>query len=523
MIVFNEEKLYNHKIAIFGATGYIGMLVSEMLANTSVHAKLFVRNKRRVKYLIKKCKNLTVSDTELAQNNIDKIAQELNGYDTVIYLIHSMTKEQSGSFAAQDDLLASIVGDASSKANIKNIVYLSGLGVPKEGHELSKHLASRQHTAVELGKFGVPVTELRAGVIIGDGSASFEIIRNLGTKMPIFPKLSIETGLCQPIDVDAVVSYVFEAIHNKKFHGNILEIGCDEVYKYSEMVKIFSEEVKKRAMPYFPLPVLEKLISKGLISWVISRATSLPIQLTRPLIGGIDSYAIIGDHPVNRYDPECPVKPLTYSEAIAVAADREAKGQTISLWGLPIENQVYDKKESEHFRFKYNATEINGMLYEERSLKLEDYEIEPVFSEIKRIGGKNGYWSPHWLWKIRGWIDTLLGGPGLSGRIRNYSEVREGERMDFWTISRYIDRINLKKLRLKARMKTPGNAWLEFTITQREDGNFLILRAYFEPSGMLGYAYWYSLYFVHKYMFTRMINTLHDKAMEHEKNKKVNS
>ncbi|MEA3498516.1 MAG: DUF2867 domain-containing protein [Campylobacterota bacterium] len=513
MIHIDIEKLSNHKIAIFGATGYIGMILAEKLANTSVDAKLFVRNKRRVKYLIKKCKNLTVSDVELTTNNIQKLSQELEGYDTVIYLIHSMTKEQTGSFAMQDDLLASIVGKSSKNASVKNIVYLSGLGVPKKGQKLSTHLASRQHTAVELAKSGVSVTELRAGVIIGDGSASFEIIRDLGTKMPIFPKLSIETGLCQPIDVDAVVSYVFQAIHNEKFHGNTLELGCDEIYKYSEMVKIFSKEIKHRSMPYFPLLFIEKFITKGLISWVISRATSLPIQLIKPLIGGIDSYAIIGEHPVSKYDSNCSVKPLSYLEAIKIATDRENKGETISLWGLPIEDQVYGKKESGHFTFKYNATEINGMLYEERSIKLKDEEIEPIFNEIKCIGGKNGYWSPHFLWQIRGWIDSLLGGPGLSGRIRNYSEIREGERMDFWTISRYINRNNLKKLRLKARMVTPGNSWLEFTITKRDDGNYLILRAYFEPSGMWGYAYWYSLYFVHKYMFTKMINTIYLKAL----------
>jgi len=154
------------------------------------------------------------------------------------------------------------------------------------------------------------------------------------------------------------------------------------------------------------------------------------------------------------------------------------------------------------------------MLYEEKTLQLKDDEIEPVFSEIKRIGGKNGYWSPQWLWKIRGYIDLAFGGPGLSGRIRNYSEIREGERMDFWTISRYIDRLNLKKLRLKARMKTPGNAWLQFTISKNDIGNILVLRAYFEPSGILGYVYWYSLYFVHKYIFRHMINTLYKKAME---------
>ena len=507
------KKLQKHKIAIFGATGYIGMILSETLANTTIDMKLFVRNKRRMMYLMKQTKNILINDTELKKENIQKLSQELKGYDTVIYLIHSMTKEQEGSFAAQDDLLASIVGEASKNAGVGNIVYLGGLGIAKKGHKLSNHLASRQHTALELGKFGVPVTELRAGVIIGAGSASFEIIRNLGTKLPIFPKLSIETGLCQPIDVDSVVAYILEAVHNEKLRGHIVEIGCDEVYKYSEMVKIFSTEVQHRFMPYIKLPLIEKLISKKLISWVISRATSLPIQLTNPLVGGIDSYAIIGEHPVNRYDPNCSIKPMSYLEAIKLATDRENRGQTVSLWGLPIEEQVYDKEESQIFKFNYNATEINGILYEERSLQLKDEEINPVFCEIKRIGGKNGYWSPYWLWKIRGWIDSLLGGPGLCGRIRNYSEIREGERMDFWVISRYIDRDELKKLRLKARMKTPGKAWLEFTITKREDGNFLILRAYFEPSGMFGYVYWYSLYFIHKYMFTHMINNIYKKAL----------
>jgi len=507
------QKLQKYKIAIFGATGYIGMIVAETLANTTMDMKLFVRNKRRMMYLVKKSKNILINDTELKKENIQKLSQELEGYDTVIYLIHSMAKEQKGSFAVRDDLLASIVGEASKNTSVSNIVYLGGLGIDKKGYERSRHLASRQHTALELGKFGIPVTELRAGVIIGAGSASFEIIRNLGTKLPILPKLSIEIGLCQPIDVDCVVEYILEAIHNEKLRGHIVEIGCDEVYKYSDMVKIFATEVKHRFMPYIKLPLVEKLISKEFIALVISRATSLPMQLILPLVGGIDSYAIIGEHPVSKYDPNCSIKPMSYLEAIKLATNRENRGQTISLWGLPIEDQVYDKKESKIFKFNYNATEINGILYEERSLKLKDEEIKPIFCEIKRIGGKNGYWSPHWLWKIRGWIDSLLGGPGLSGRIRNYSEVREGERMDFWTISRYIDKVDLKKLRLKARMKTPGHAWLEFTITKREDENFLILRAYFEPSGICGYIYWYSLYFIHQYMFTSMIENIYKKAL----------
>jgi uncharacterized protein YbjT (DUF2867 family) len=518
MIHFDISKLQDHKIAIFGSTGYIGMILAETLRNTPIQTKLFVRNKRRIRYLFKQAKNLSVSDIELIPDNVDALTGALEGYDTIIYLIHSMTKGSTTSFVKQDQMIASVVGEAAIKADIQNIIYVSGLGMMRDGKELSPHLASRQQTAHALHAFGVPVTELRAGVIIGAGSASFEIIRNLGTKLPIMPQLSIETGLCQPIDIDAVISYIFESVYNKNFYGEIIEIGGDEVYTYSQMVKLFADEVKQRSMPYIKLPWIERLITKELISWVTSRLTSLPIQLTKPLIGGIDSLAIVGDYPVSRVVPECRIKPMSYLEAIKQATDRESRGETISLWGLPIETQVYDKKESAHFKFSYNAQEVDGLLYEERVVPLREDEIEPVFKEIKRIGGKNGYWSPYWIWKTRGVIDSLFGGPGLSGRIRNYSELREGERFDFWTVSRFIERDNLKKVRLKARMLTPGQAWLEFTITKQEEQPVLVLRAYFDPSGIWGYFYWYSLYFIHKYMFSTMINNLYKKATSVEPN-----
>jgi uncharacterized protein YbjT (DUF2867 family) len=509
MIEAVENIVGKHKVAVFGASGYIGLILSELFANSSVESKLFVRNKRRLKYLAKQYENIKLCDTELEEKNISLLSDDLEGYDTVVYLIHSMDKEVK-EFDQKDKQIATIVAKAASEAGVENIIYLSGLGIEKDDRPLSVHLKSRQDTASYLKSFNVPVTELRAGVIIGAGSASFEIIRNLATKMPFLLKLDSETGLCQPIDVDSVILYIIEAIKNENYRNHIIEIGSEDTFKYSQMVNIYANEIKKRKMPYFRFPYIDKLITKGLISWIVSLSTSLPMQLTRPLIGGIDSYAIIGENGVSKVDPNCPVKPLSYLEAIKIAADREQKGETISLWGIPIETQVYGKQETSYF--KYDATEVNGLLYEERIMEIKEDEMEPIFEELKQVGGEHGYWSPQWLWEIRGLIDKLFGGPGIASGRRSKYNIREGERFDFWTVSRLRDKKDLKKLRIKARMKSPGNAWLEFTLVKKESQHYFILRAYYEPSGIFGYFYWYSLYFIHKYMFTRMINNIYEYA-----------
>ncbi len=507
----NERK----HIAIFGPTGYIGTKILIDMYNRGHKLSLFSRNTRKLSYLQDECMLLMYKEPRiciieqfLEARFLDQIIDALEGVDVIYYFIHSLNMDH-GNFVNKDNELADLVAKAGKTAGVQQIIYLGGLGVDTPESPISPHLKSRQETAEHLRMHHPCVTEFRAGVIIGAGSASFEIVRNLGTKLPFLPRLPGYEGLCQPIFVDDVITYLTHALFNPAYYNQIAEIGSKDVFRYTEMVAEFSWINHHKRLKTLSLPLVNRLLTPSLISWFASRMTALPYVLIAPLVEGMHSLAIVGDHPVEAIDPKGTFKLLNFNEAVPIAVERIETGTMDSVWSIPYELSVFNAQHKKQF-LNFTSTEIEGMMYEECTKTIDANEMDAVFECVKKIGGKTGYYSPRWLWEVRGLIDKLFGGPGLSPTRRRSDLLRVGDRLDFWVVTFYKNTPKEKILRLKAKMLTPGNAWLQFVVKRSSEDHEAIfnLRAYFEPSGIWGYLYWYSLYFIHKFIFKAMTRNI---------------
>ncbi len=503
-------------IAIFGSTGYIGTKILIELYNRGYRVTLFARNIRKLFYLNDDCQlllhkfpNLCLVETPVEESRYEQIKDALVGVDAVYYLVHSLNIE-NGSFLNKDNHIADLVATAARQAGVEQIIYLGGLGVNTSEAPLSEHLQSRHETGDHLRSSHPNVTEFRAGVIIGEGSASFELIRSLGTKLPFIPDLGEHEGYCQPVFVNDVIDYLLYGLLNPRYYGKIAEIGCEEVLHYSDIVKVYAKSVNNKHLSTIRLPFINLLLTPKVISWFASRMSGMPYILIYRLIEGSNSNAVVHDYPLKGIDPDAPVKPLSLKEAIRISAKRCEEGFINSLWSTPYELSVLNAEKKKQF-FYATSQETDNLIFDEYAKEIPSETVNAVFERIKSIGGKNGYYSTHWLWEVRGIIDMIFGGPGLNQQVRRSPKLlRVGDHIDFWVVTYYKNTPRQKVLRLKANMKTPGNAWLQFSIEQPEGDSkaLLILRPYFDASGIFGYLYWYSLYFIHKIIFKQMLNNL---------------
>jgi len=473
------------KIVILGASGYIGLRLSKILSSPSFKESelhLFNRNKRKLEFL--RSRRVHLHDIELSWENREKIAKIIQGADVLFYLVHSMSSGVED-FEEKERQLAKLVAKTAKSARIRKIIYLGGLG---EGSTLSKHLRSRQGTGELLRKFHPNVIELRAGIIIGAGGSSFEIVRTLATKLPVIPSFWKKEGRVEPVFVDDVLEIMIEAAEAEESGSRVYDLGCGQTPTYSELVRLYAREVIGRKVSVLRLPFLEKVFTPPVIGWIISFMTGQPRDLVIPLIYGVKNDAVT--RKAFRY--LYPYKKLL--PALKLAAQRERSGSVLSVWDFPSTRSNLGKKRV------FTTMEKEGLLYEEVVLPVQGME-EDVFREVKKIGGKYGYWSPYWIWWLRGLIDRALGGLGLNpDDFREGEDLHIGDRIDFWVVEFLKDTPKEKVLRLRSEMITPGEAWLQFTI---KDGKFA-LRAFFEPSGPMGYLYWYSLYIIHKFIFRMM-------------------
>jgi uncharacterized protein YbjT (DUF2867 family) len=499
------------KIIILGASGYIGQrLIKKFLQdeNEEYELHLFSRNKRKLSHLRKN--NCHIHDITLKEDNNNQIIKIFKEADALYYFIHSMSEEDNDDFLKQEKELSSFISNISTKAKVKKIIYLGGLG--REDENLSTHLKSRQITGNELRKNHNNVIEFRAGVIIGAGGSSFEIIRTLATKLPFIPVFFKEEGKCEAIFIDNVISYLKKSFKSSAYNNKILEIGNNEQMTYSELVQNYAKEVLNKKLFIINLSFLSFLIKPSLIGAIISFMTGQHKKLILPLIQGVSNNAVVTskysalnilsqDNNINR------IVPLRLS--FKLASDREDKGKILSVWDTPKNLSNLENKTKSFF----TTQKKEGLLYEEKYKVIDKDKTEAIFEEIKKIGQKGtGYWSPYFLWYSRGIIDKLVGGSGLCNhRAINRDDLHTGDRIDFWTIEELKDKKNTKELRLIAEMKTPGFAWLQFKIVPNIENpktSIFYLRAYFEPKGIWGYLYWYSLYVIHKFIFRTMINNI---------------
>lgn len=465
------------KVLLTGANGYIGRRLKNILKDQrDVELRIFVRNKNS---LTKEAiKNFEVVEGDTFDKNALKKA--LDGVDTAYYLIHSLNKEN---YKDLDKLSAQNFIDMAQECGVKRVIYLGGLGV--KNSDTSKHLLSRIETGEILSSStAVQTIWVRAGVIIGSGSASFEIIRNLIEKLPIMITPKWVNTYAQPIAVDDVVSYLSSALYLDYDKNLIVDIGAKKMM-YKEMMLETAEALGlKRYL--FAVPFMSITLS----SYWLNLFTPVPFSVAKALIEGLKSEVTVQNKNAEKYFAN--ITPVSYIDAVKKAVLEIEQNQVISRWS-DADGSSWDKTHSK---------EINDAIFvDRREADISSYDREKIFTAIKSIGGKNGWFDYDFLWEIRGIIDKALGGVGLNRGRRDSCDLRLGECLDFWRVE---DIKENERLLLFAQMKIPGHAWLEFKI----EGNKLIQSAYFYPKGVWGRVYWYFFIPMHHLIFNNMISSI---------------
>ncbi len=471
------------KVLLTGSTGYIGRrLKQKLLDDTNVELKLLVRNKNSISLEAKQSAEVIEGDTF----NLAVLKEALSGVDTAYYLIHSLNKDD---YKNLDRISAKNFIKSAEECGVKRVIYLGGLGV-KNDHT-SKHLLSRIETGEILSSSTkVQTLWIRAGVIIGSGSASFEIIRNLVEKLPIMTTPKWVSTKAQPIAVDDVLSYLYEAIYLKHKDNLIVDIGSQEL-SYKEMMLQTAQALglKRRLLP---VPFMSINIS----SYWLNLFTPVPFSVAKALIEGLESEVVIQNDNAKKYFPQ--IEPISYIQAVQQAEYEIKQNQVLSRWndnGGKVWDEVHDREFSD------------AIFVDRKSADISTIDEHKIFEVFTSIGGENGWFDFDILWELRGIVDKMIGGVGLKRGRRDQCDLRTGDCLDFWKV---VDIKKDERLLLYAQMKLPGNAWLEFKIKDNE----LIQSAYFYPKGVWGRLYWYSLIPLHYFVFNNMIKSIVAKAKE---------
>jgi len=475
------------RILVVGASGYIGGRLTTVLSSLGHQLVLMSRDARPL--------SARFPDTRVVAADLldpDSLPAALEGVEVAYYLAHSMGSGERG-FAERDQRAARNFGMAAAAAGVRRIVYLGGLGV--EADHLSPHLASRQQTGRELASHGVPVTEFRAAIVIGAGSASFEILRHLTERLPIMITPRWVRTRCQPIGIRDVLDYLVAALRHPEVTG-IVEIGGPDVLSYGEMMRTYARLRGLRRL-MIPVPVLTPRLS----SYWVGLVSPVPAGIARPLIEGLRNEVVV-------HDPgpaaALGVTPAPYAVAVQRAIDRTDRHAVESTW--------FDSLDAPGREDLPVMTSREGMIIERRQRSVA-VPPERLFAEIERIGGRAGWPYGNLLWRVRGLLDRLVGGVGMRLGRRSPDELRIGDALDFWRVEA-VERPSL--LRLRAEMRVPGRAWLQYEVTPRAGGSRIVQTAFFEPKGLPGLAYWYVLYPIHGLIFRGMVRRIADRARQRD-------
>jgi uncharacterized protein YbjT (DUF2867 family) len=428
---------------------------------------------------------------EIQQSDLSDVASlsgNLKGCQSAVYLVHSMTSAGSD-YAAKDLALAAKFAQAAAIAGVGRIIYLGGLG--ETGNTLSKHLSSRREVESALGSTDVPVTVLRAAMIIGSGSASFEILRYLVERLPVMITPKWVSTPCQPIAVRNVIGYIVGALLDPVTTGGVFDIGGPEVLCYRDIMRVMAEELRLRRRWVIPVPVLTPRLSSYWIQFV----TPLSHNIARPLAEGLKNAVICREDRIIRLIPQ---NLLTVRESIRAALVKIAEHDVATTWSMagPIPG---------------DPDWAGGTVFRDYREMAIEAPAHAVFQAVCRVGGGHGWYAANWLWTVRGWMDVLVGGPGLRRGRRDPEMVGYGEALDFWRVVGFQrDRV----LALRAEMKLPGEALLDFRITARGSGACTLQqRALFRPRGLFGLLYWYAVVPFHHIVFRGMLQGIQREAL----------
>ncbi len=481
------------KIIVIGATGYVGGRLVAKLLEESYQVRATGRSVDKLK------SRYWASDPHVDLfavdiHDPDSLRRALESMDVAFYLIHSMNP-QSADFESSDRTAAKNMARISQECKVKRIVYLGGLG--EEGDHLSKHLRSRREVSAILKSGNVPVTVLRAAMIIGSGSASFEILRYLVERLPIMitPRWVMTPN--QPIAIRNVIDYLYRCIEKEETTGETYDIGGKEILSYLELMKIYAEVAGLEKRIFIPIPVLTPHFS----SLWIHLVTPVPSYIGMPLAEGLRNPVICKDKRIIKIIPQ---DLLDCREAITRALDLVHHNDVKTSWadaGIVPQDAVAQSGD---------PAWAGGTRLEDRRTRVVYASKEKVWKIISHIGGKTGWYHGTWLWVLRGYIDHLVGGVGSSRGRRDAVKISVGDALDFWRVTSVLDNDHLS---LAAEMKVPGVAWLDFKIKEINATTCeLIQHAQFRPHGLAGLLYWYTLAPLHEYIFGGMIKKIAELA-----------
>ncbi len=471
------------RILVTGATGYVGGRLLEALEQKGHPVRCMARRPDFLSARVGPSTSVVQGDCLDAST----LGPALAGIETAFYLVHSMGTKKD--FEEQDRRAALNFGTAAKQAGVRRIVYLGGLGESSE--DLSRHLRSRHETGDVLRGAGVPVIEFRASIVLGSGSLSFELIRNLVERLPVMICPRWVQVKAQPIHIQDVVAYLMASIDLPDGPSQVYEIGGQDQVSYGE---IMAEYARQRGLrrTMIRVPVLTPYLSA---LW-LGLTTPVYARVGRKLISSIKHPTVVRDDAAQRaFD----IRPVGLREAIRQAARNEDRRFAATRWSDAISSGREPKS--------WGGVKFGTRLVDTRSSRV-DAPPATAFVPIRRIGGKVGWYYADWSWRVRGFIDLLLGGVGLRRGRRDAEELLVGDALDFWRVEEYEPN---RRLRLSAEMKVPGRAWLEFEVKGDATGGSVIHQtAVFDPVGLLGLLYWYGIYPLHARVFAGMLRGIID-------------
>jgi uncharacterized protein YbjT (DUF2867 family) len=465
-------------ILLTGATGYVGGRLLPRLVEDGWRVRCLTRHPERLASRVPAGVEVVRGDVLEAAS----LAPCMKGVDTAYYLVHSMGT--TGDFEAQDRLAADNFAAAAHAAGVRRIVYLGGLGDDDVG--LSAHLRSRHDVGERLRKHGMPVIELRASIIIGSGSLSFEMIRALVERLPVMVTPRWVRIKAQPVAIGDVLAYLRAALTVENENRSlVIEIGGPAAVSYGELMR---EYARLRGLRRWMIPV--PLLTPRLSSLWLGLVTPLYARVGRKLVDGLRHPTVVRDDAALRLFP---IRPVGVREAIAGALKNEDAAFAQTRWSDPLSAAGETRK-------------WGGVRFGNRMVDLRSTPVaappETVFAAVERIGGATGWYYADGLWTLRGWLDLLVGGVGMRRGRRDPAHLQVGDTLDCWRVEA-VD--SNARLRLSAEMKLPGRAWLEFEVRQHADGSELLQRATFDPLGLGGIIYWYGVWPLHRLVFTGML------------------
>ena len=477
-------------IAVTGATGYVGGRLVPALLDAGYRVRCLVREPRKLDARPwRHHPHVEVLTNDLG--DAAAVAAALQGCRAAYYLVHSMVAT-GGAYADQDRALAAGFARAARDAGVARIIYLGGLG--EMGPDLSEHLRSRRQVEEELASYGVPVTTFRAAMIIGSGSASYEILRYLVERLPIMVTPKWVTTECQPVAIADVLHWLVRCLAVPETAGKTLEIGGPDVMPYRDLMRVMAEELGLYRRIILPVPVLTPRLS----SLWINLVTPVSYRIARPLAEGLKNRVVVTDDTTQRLMPHAA---LGVREAIHRAKVKIDQREVETHWSVagPVPG---------------DPAWAGGTVFTDRRVVDIEADAASVYAAVCRIGGGNGWYAGDVLWQLRGWMDKLVGGPGLRRGRRHPETVEFGEALDFWRVVG-IDRD--RSLSLRAEMKLPGEAQLDFAIEEIDAQaqpplHRLVMTARFRPRGLLGLLYWYAVVPLHELVFGGMLRGIQKTA-----------